>query len=173
MHRQARIFIFSLLLWAARFSPAQGLPTDGAIAPAASGPVMAQPWTLSFIPLVHHWTDSPEHRRSFIVSLEKHHDVNQLRGLALFRNSFGQPSAYAYAAYHWHGILGEPRLSAKVSAGIMYGYTGKYEDKVPLNWNGFSPGLIPSLSYKLSQEDALQILLLGTAGFAMGYSRSF
>ncbi len=124
-------------------------------------------------PYVHHWTQSPEHRHAYIFTLEKHQDEQRLIGLALFRNSFGQPSAYAYGAYHWHGFLGEPRLTAKVSAGIIYGYTGKYADKVPLNWNGFSPGLIPSVGYKITQQDALHIMVLGAAGLALGYSHSF
>jgi len=133
----------------------------------------AQPVILTVAPVVYHWRDDPEHKYAFVISLEQHLDRERLVGLALFRNSFGQPSAYAYGGYHWHDLLGEPRLSLKVSAGIIYGYTGEYADKVPLNWNGFSPGLIPSLSYKVSAKGSLNLMLLGTAGVVMGYSHSF
>ncbi|MDP3702742.1 MAG: ABC transporter ATP-binding protein [Hylemonella sp.] len=145
-------------------------PQAEAVTPA---PAAAYPLTLTVAPVVYHWRDDPEHKYAFVMSLEQYLDREQLVGLALFRNSFGQPSAYAYAGYHWHDLLGEPNLSLKVSAGIIYGYTGDYADKVPLNWNGFSPGIIPSLVYKVSANGSLNLMLLGTAGVVMGYSHSF
>lgn len=144
-------------------------PQAGAVAEAPA----AAPLILTIAPVVYHWRDDPEHKYSFVTSLEQYLDRQRLVGLALFRNSFGQPSAYAYAGYHWHELLDEPRLSLKVSAGIIYGYTGEYADKVPLNWNGFSPGLIPSLLYKVSANGSVDLMLLGTAGVVMGYSHSF
>ena len=34
----------------------------------------------------------------------------------------------------------------------MYGYRGEYEDKVPLNSNGFSPGLLLSLGWAFDKR---------------------
>lgn len=170
------LFITALLLSASLCQAQTPSPSDtneSAAAPDLAQGLQARPWLFTVGPYVHHWSSNPEHRRAFVFALEKHVDGERLVGLSLFRNSFGQPSAYAYAGYHWHGFLGDPRLTAKVTAGIIYGYTGKYEDKVPLNLNGFSPGLIPSISYKVSQQDYLGVLLLGSAGFVLTYGHSF
>lgn len=175
MHRLSRTIVLALpLLWPG-FSPAQTIAPQAVEprAPAMGDASAAQPLTLTVAPVVYHWRDDPEHKYAFVISLEQYLDRQRLVGLALFRNSFGQPSAYAYAGYDWQDFLGEPRLSLKVSAGIIYGYTGEYADKVPLNWNGFSPGLIPSLGYKVSARGSVNLMLLGTAGVVMGYSHSF
>jgi hypothetical protein len=48
-----------------------------------------------------------------------------------------------------------------------------YEDKVPLNHNGFSPAIIPSLGYKISPQDSLQMKILGNAGLMFSWGRLF
>jgi hypothetical protein len=149
--------------------PTTGTPPD---TPGSEAPI-TRPRTLTIAPIVYHWTSDPEHKYSFVFTLEQHLDRQRLAGLALFRNSFGQPSAYAYAGYHWHEVLGNSRLSVKVSAGIIYGYTDEYEDKVPLNWRGFAPAIIPSLSYQTSTNGSINLMVLGTAGVVLGYSHSF
>ncbi|MEK9951678.1 MAG: ABC transporter ATP-binding protein [Curvibacter sp.] len=173
MHRIIHRLILAALVWMANPGHAQDFREDPAAPASALNTMPKDPWTLTIAPYVHHWSKSPEHRHAFIVSLEQHQNAHRLYGMALFRNSFGQPSAYAYAAYHQHGVLGNPRLSAKISAGLIYGYKGEYADKVPLNWHGYSPGLIPSLGYKVTEQDSVHIMLLGTAGFTLGYSHSF
>ena len=60
-----------------------------------------------------------------------------------------------------------------VAGGILYGYVGKYQNKVPLNEHGFSPAIIPSLGYKLTEHDSVQVKLLGTAGIMFSYGRQF
>lgn len=94
-------------------------------------------------------------------------------GLSLFKNSFGQPSHYLYAGQKFNRVLGVQRLFAEVTAGMLYGYVEPYENKVPLNFNGFSPAIIPSIGYQLSLQDALQIQILGTAGIMLTFSRNF
>ncbi len=173
MPRLIRLLISSALLLGASLCQAQDTPPEKTAEPGVAQGLRAEPWTFTVGPYVHHWSESPDHRTAFIFALEKHQDDRRLIGLSLFRNSFGQPSAYAYAGYHWHGFLGQPRLTAKVTAGIIYGYTGQYEDKVPLNWNGFAPGLIPSLGYKLTEHDALHVMVLGGAGYILAYSHTF
>jgi hypothetical protein len=39
----------------------------------------------------------------------------------------------------------------------------EYEDKVPLNYKGFSPGFVPSLGYRFSKRIYGQLDLLGTS----------
>jgi hypothetical protein len=46
---------------------------------------------------------------------------------------------------------------------MLYGYVEPYEKKVPLNVNGFSPAIIPSIGYERAGYST-QINLLGTAG---------
>jgi hypothetical protein len=93
--------------------------------------------------------------------------------VSFFSNSFGQPSVYLYAGQQFNGLLGSPKLFVKVTAGILYGYVAPYEDKVPLNFHGFSPAIIPSLGYKISPQDSLQMKLLGNAGLMFSWGRLF
>jgi hypothetical protein len=78
-----------------------------------------------------------------------------------------------YAGQQYNELMGNPKLFVKVTAGILYGYVGKYQNKVPLNHNGFSPAIIPSIGYRLSEHDSLQVKVLGNAGLMFSYGRSF
>ena len=90
-------------------------------------------------------------------------------GVSLFRNSFGQPSAYAFVGKSWPGLWpSQPKVYASVTAGIMYGYVGKYKNKVPLNMGGFSPALIPAVGYRFSERGSLEVQILGTAALMFG-----
>lgn len=150
----------------------------GADAPTTSPEVAAPaavhlPWTFTVAPYVAHWRHDPEHQYAYVFALE-HRDIdNDFLGLSLFRNSFGQPSGYLYVGRRWDHILGVSKLSFKLTAGVIYGYIGEHKEKVPFNWNGYSPGLIPSLVYQFTPRDSLDVMTLGTAGAAFGYSRNF
>lgn len=109
----------------------------------------------------------------FLVSLHEQLPGGRLCGVSLFSNSFGQPSAYVYAGQQFEHLFGMPELSLKVTAGILYGYVGKYQDKVPFNHNGFSPAIIPAVSYNLTPRDALQVDILGKAAVMFAYARKF
>jgi hypothetical protein len=91
----------------------------------------------------------------------------------LFRNSFGQPAAYGYVGQRWDGIAGQPKLFAKVSAGFIYGYKGKYQHKIPFNDYGIAPAIIPSIGYDFEKNASVQAMLLGTAGVLFAYGHSF
>jgi hypothetical protein len=71
-------------------------------------------------------------------------------------------------AYPWggvyHAIGGIKPLSFKWTAGLLYGYINPYENKVPLNYQGFSPGLIVALAYEFKPGWSGQLNFLGTAG---------
>ncbi len=126
---------------------------------------------LFYSPYTHHWRHSIEHRDVYAVALSRRLPQERFCGVSLFRNSFGQPSAYVYAGKTWPGfIASQPRLYASLSAGILYGYTGRYQDKVPLNVGGFSPAVIPALGYRLGDSAALEVQLLGTAAVMFGAS---
>ncbi|MEY4026402.1 MAG: hypothetical protein RLZZ329_122 [Pseudomonadota bacterium] len=79
----------------------------------------------------------------------------------------------ANAGRQFNNLLGVPQLFAKVTGGLMYGYVAPYENKVPLNYHGFSPAIIPALGYKLTQHDSVQLKFLGTAALMFSYGRQF
>ena len=130
-------------------------------------------WEVMLSPYTHHWNDNPEHRPVKLISLDSHVSGGRFCGLALFTNSFGQGSAYAYVGKQWDGILGNPKLFTKVSAGLLYGYRGAYKEKIPFNNYGIAPAIIPSLGYAFTPKDSAQVFLLGNAGVLFAYARSF
>lgn len=77
-----------------------------------------------------------------------------------------------HEASQWQPEIGLGRLDHD-DALILYGYVSPYEDKVPLNRNGFSPAIIPAIGYQLNAHDSVQIKILGNAGLMFSYGRSF
>jgi hypothetical protein len=128
---------------------------------------------LTFSPYTHHWSNNPEHKQVLLGALDRHLSGGRFCGLALFTNSFGQGSAYAYVGQQWNGLLGNPKLFSKVSAGLLWGYRGEYKDKIPFNQAGIAPAVIPSLGYYVTPKDSAQVYLLGNAGLLFAYTRSF
>ena len=142
------------------------LAVDGAPAPAHRGEITFSPYT-------HHWTHSAEHKPVVLIAVDEHLPGNRFCGVSLFSNSFGQPSLYMYAGRRFNRVLGVPQLFVKLTAGILYGYVEPYNNKVPLNSNGFSPAIIPSLGYQISQKNSFQVKVLGSAGLMLSFARNF
>jgi hypothetical protein len=123
-------------------------------------------------PYALHYSRSPEHRHVWLIGMEQESPDKSIRGAAYFSNSFGQDSVYIFP---WGGrydnLFGASGLYAKWSAGLLYGYKKPYEDKVPFNHRGFSPGIIPVLGYQFSNRLGAEMQFLGTAGvmFSMTY----
>ena len=131
-------------------------------------------WDLSLSPYTFHWSGpSPEHKPVRLVSLDRQLPGGRFCGLALFSNSFGQPSAYGYVGQQWNNIFGNPKLFTKVSAGLIYGYKDKHKDAIAFNASGVAPAIIPSLGYSFSPQESAQVFMLGTAGLTFAYVRSF
>ncbi len=174
--------VFTLILFTACNLFAQTTETDAhnwqpcprALAESnAPAPARDKQWDLTLAPYAYHWTHNPEHRPVFLGAIERHVNGDRFCGLALFRNSFGQPSAYIYVGQQWNHLLGNPQLFAKVSAGLIYGYKGKYQHKIPFNDYGIAPAIIPSLGYSFTRNDSAQVMVLGTAGLLFSYGHSF
>jgi hypothetical protein len=130
-------------------------------------------WELSLSPYTLHWHSDPDHKNVWLVALSRLQTDGSLWGFAAFSNSFGQPSAYAYYGHIWEGMFNQPKLFLRLTGGILYGYKGKYEDKVPLNHNGWSPAIIPSVGWRFTPNDSAEIAALGTAGLTFMYNRRF
>ena len=130
-------------------------------------------WDLSLSPYTHHWRYSPDHKPVVLGALERRLGQDRFCGAAFFTNSFGQPSTYVYAGKQWDGVLNNPKMFTKVSAGLIYGYKGQYQHKIPFNDYGIAPAIIPSLGWHISPEDSAQVMVLGKAGLLFAYGRRF
>lgn len=128
---------------------------------------------ITLSPYTYHYSHNPLHQPVFAVSLERYASSSRFCGISLFRNSFGQPSGYVYIGKRFDNLLGQPRLFGKVTAGVLYGYVEPYEDKVPLNWHGFSPAIVPVLGYNIDEHRSLQMNVLGAAALMFSYGQRF
>lgn len=144
------------------------LPKEGGNSPASG-----QLWEATFSPYTLHWTYSAEHKNVFLGAIDREVAGNRLCGISFFSNSFGQASTYAYVGQRWNPLASDDKLFLKVTAGLLYGYVGNYRNKVPLNHNGFSPAIIPSLGYTFNSTDSAQVMLLGNAGVMFAYGHRF
>lgn len=147
-----------ILAHLAAYAGAQQMVVAGAAEPEKKVSLMFGPYT-------HHFTYDVEHKDSVMVGIEREHTDAKLDGVILFTNSFGQPSVYIYPwGGVYHALGGIKGLSFKWTAGLMYGYVDPYQDKVPFNYKGFSPAIVPALAYEFTPGWSAQIDLLGTAG---------
>lgn len=128
---------------------------------------------IRFSPYTYHWAYSAEHKP--VVSLALDVPVKAYPGMfigsAFFTNSFGQPSVYAYAGQRFLRPFGLERVYWHYTVGMLYGYKTPYEDKVPLNYRGFSPGIVPSVGYQFNANTAFEIQILGSAGLMFSVSK--
>ncbi len=128
-------------------------------------------WDFNVSPYSVHFSSSPDHKYVWLVGVERERTDGTITGAAYFSNSFGQPTGYIYP---WGGvsknILGVEHLYAKWTAGLLYGYKAPFEDKVPLNHNGFSPAIVPAVGYELAGGNKVQLNLFGTAGLMFQFS---
>jgi hypothetical protein len=128
-------------------------------------------WRVAVSPYAFHFRPSDEHRRVYALALERQRPDNWLAGVSYFRNSFGQPSSYTYLGKRFPALWGQEQLYGQLSAGLMYGYRGKFQNKVPANYKGFSPGALVSLGWQFNTQASVTAHLLGDAGvmFQLAY----
>jgi hypothetical protein len=121
--------------------------------------LMASPYTVHY-----HKDEDGEHEPIYMIGLERQRDDGWVWGGTYFSNSFGQPSAYVYFGEKVTHFSSIDKLFVQWTAGILYGYKDPYEDKVPFNYNGFSPGVTLGLGWQFTREFSVQAIALGTAG---------
>jgi tetratricopeptide (TPR) repeat protein len=137
--------------------------SQGPVATSPPNEATVQGWDLIFSPYTFHFNPDKDHKPVVAIGLLKGLEGRWLAGGAVFSNSFGQPSAYAFAGQRYLDPFGFENWYLQWTAGLLYGYVGEYEDKVPLNYKGFSPGFVPSLGYRFSKRIYGQLDLLGTS----------
>jgi hypothetical protein len=128
-------------------------------------PPLREAVMLQVSPRVIHFDPEPEHVEwSWLLGVEWQRPASRWHlGFSYFNNSFGQKSQFFYAGYVWKLSERNPNWYLKLSGGLLHGYKEPYEDKVPFNHNGYSPGLIPALGYKWERWN-VQLVAVGTAG---------
>ena len=134
-------------------------------AAAAEGPPARQDdvWRLMASPATYHYSRDPDHHYVWMIGIERERPNNVVSGFTYFSNSFGQPSAYAYVGQRMTDFSDYDRLYAQWTAGLIYGYKPPFDDKVPLNYKGFSPGLVLTVGWQLTPTFSTQVNVLGNS----------
>ena len=119
-----------------------------------------------------HWGGSDDEYEGppILFNAEINKQSNLIYGLSLFNNSFGQFSQYLYIGKRWELPKIHKYFQVKLTGGLLHGYKDEYEDKVPYNNNGFSPGIVPSVGFKKDRL-AVDLIFLGNSAIllAIGY----
>ena len=109
-----------------------------------------------------HYDPAHNNRQNLILG-EWNLNREWLAGAALFKNSFGQTSQYVYGGYRLRPVENMQPLYVKLSAGLVHGYTGQYQGKIPFNGAGIAPVVVPSVGYCLNRFCA-EFVVFGAAG---------
>jgi len=112
-----------------------------------------------------HFHYDSAHQQSYLFDSEYHFNETWLggqwiAGLALFQNSFGQFSEYAFGGLQWRPIEDHQPFYVKLTAGPLHGYSGQYKNKLPYNSSGVAPAIIPGIGYCV-QRYCGEFILLG------------
>lgn len=130
--------------------------------------------TLQFSPFTYHYSYDEEHRPVRMIGLEREKPAGKLDGVTFFTNSFGQNCVYVYPwGGVYHNFYGIGPLSFKWTAGLLYGYVDPYKNKVPMNYNGFSPGAVIAFEYQFQSGWSAQVDMLGTAALMFQVNMPF
>ena len=130
-------------------------------------------WRFLVSPFTQHFRPDPEHKPVWALGVERQAYGNWLFGASYFSNSFGQPSGYIYGGHRYEHVLGETKLFTQWSAGLLYGYKGKYQTKVPLNVNGYSPGLLFTAGWRFDDRRSVALHLLGDSAVMLQLAYDF
>ncbi len=130
-------------------------------------------WRLYSSPYTYHYSRDPEHRHVYSIGLERQRADGFTLGGSFFRNSFGQPSAYFYVGQRFDGLGGVSPLFGQLTGGMLYGYKVPYNRKVPLNYKGFSPGVVPSVGWQFTPMWSAQLNFLGNSALMFQVSADF
>ncbi len=121
-------------------------------------------------PFTYHFSGREGHTNVFLVGASRVDADGSLAGASLFRNSFGQPSAYAFVGREYQEPWGIRSFYYAWTAGLIYGYKGEHKDEIKPNVAGFAPGLIPRLGYQLNPDVSLEVATLGFAALMFNVS---
>jgi len=124
-------------------------------------------------PYTYHFSEDPNHKYVYMIGLERQRSDGFTVGGTFFRNSFGQPSTYLYIGQRFDRLGGVERAFAQITGGLLYGYKDPYQNKVPFNHRGYSPGLVPSIGWQFTRTYSAQIDVLGNSAVMFQFSAEF
>lgn len=157
-HLKATLLTICLCLAASGMVRAQSA-TAPAEKPIASGMKMS----VMLSPYTYHFNPKPTHRPVVLIGLEREYPNAKLDGVALFKNSFGQPSIYVYPfGGVYKDIFNVNKLYFKWTAGLVYGYKGEFKNEVA-NVGGIAPVVIIAAGYEFAPGWSAQVNTLGKA----------
>jgi hypothetical protein len=143
---------------------AQTTPPGGSGVAGAGSNQPEDRWYFQTSLYTKHFSVNPLHDNSQrLLNLEYWRSDNYLAGLALFDNSFGQRSQYAYVGKVWRPFEQTPKVYLKLTGGFLHGYKGEFKNKIPFNSAGVAPALLPSIGYTWGRLNS-ELVLFGTAG---------
>lgn len=114
----------------------------------------------------HHFDPEPDHNdQQNLIGIELHNPQRWLVGGARFLSSFDQAALYLYAGREFP--IWEPTdnvtVRGKLTAGLLHGYRGEYQDNIPLNRYGTAPAALPSVGLQWGRFET-DLIVFGTAG---------
>lgn len=149
----------------------------------ADKPSALSGWMFGYAPFDWHFSDArkendfepdeQKHAYVWLIQAEKELDERHIAGFAYFKNSFGQPSQYAYYGWRFRPFDSAPGLFIKLTGGIIHGYKFPFNKKIPLNnRHGWGITAIPALGYDFNRNWGAQVNVLGNAGvmFQLNYT---
>jgi hypothetical protein len=142
-------WIYGLLLM---LTAQHSLAEDTSAKDTGSWYLQASVYTRHFSP------DSDHNNNQDLIGLEREQASGWLFGGATIRNSFSQRSYYAYAGKRYESA--DYPVYIKLTGGLLQGYSGKSQDKIPLNHFGVAPVIIPSVGAHYGPL-AAELVLLG------------
>ena len=122
---------------------------------------------LNLSPITLHFTPSNEHKNVGLLGISRVDTDGTVVSGAMFSNSFGQPCVTVQWGQRYLAPLGANRWYWQWTVGPVYGYVAPYNRKVPLNYKGLSPVVIPTLGYQLSDTFSAQFTLLGNSALML------
>ena len=123
-------------------------------------------WNIQTSLYTHHWDPDPNHtNHQKLIGPELVFENNYLVGLAIFRNSFDQPSQFLYIGKTWR-LFQTDWLYFKLVGGLLHGYKEPFEDKIPFNGLGVAPAILPSFGIRYKRV-MLEAQIAGTAAITI------
>ncbi len=150
-------------------APDQAAPAPAADKSLAEAWAAPEPWRTDrffFETSVYtkHFHSDPAHdNNQNLILAEWNITERWFAGGALFDNSFGQASQLIYGGARFRPFDSVQQLFFKVAVGIVHGYHGQYQDKIPLNSSGFAPVIIPAMGYCINRFCS-ELVIFGTNG---------
>lgn len=105
-------------------------------------------WSVAFSFYTYHFDPEPDHNNTqHLIGVETHFKNDWLAGVAVFDNSYDQPSQFVFIGKTWP-LMSSEHWYFKLMGGLLHGYKEPYEDKIPLNGLGVAPAIVPALGYR-------------------------